>query len=177
MNELDISWSREAYENLTSEAIENARRKGINLSSLYIIEVKSEGDGNGNRDRGKNGEREKSRGRKKIIFGCRFSCETDGVFQALATLKGILRDNFGCECEIFIDAYSEVNYVMEKMRNYIRSHGGDVEVVDVKENEGIVVVSMKGACSLCPSAVATMKAGIRRSPLTVSSVGAKGGTC
>ncbi len=42
------------------------------------------------------------------------------------------------------------------VRPRLRSHGGDVEVVDLDE-EGILWVEMQGECSGCPSAEDTVK--------------------
>jgi len=53
-----------------------------------------------------------------------------------------------------------VEKVLEKIRPYIQSDGGDISLVDVHEDTGIVEVSLHGACGTCPSSTATLKMGI-----------------
>lgn len=55
-----------------------------------------------------------------------------------------------------------VEKVLEKIRPYIQSDGGDVELIEVREKEGIVRVQLHGACDGCPSAAMTLKGGIER---------------
>lgn len=45
--------------------------------------------------------------------------------------------------------------VLEKIRIGLRSEGGDIELVDVKDN--VVYVRLKGTCSTCQMAGLTMK--------------------
>lgn len=49
----------------------------------------------------------------------------------------------------------KIEGVLEKIRAGLRSEGGDIELVDVKEN--IVYVKLKGACGTCPMSTLTMK--------------------
>ena len=44
----------------------------------------------------------------------------------------------------------QIETILAKVRPYIKMHGGDVVLVGVKE--GIVTLSISGACSHCPSA-------------------------
>ncbi len=55
-----------------------------------------------------------------------------------------------------------VEKVLEKVRPYIQSDGGDISLVDVHEDTGIVEVRLHGACDSCPSATATLKGGVER---------------
>lgn len=55
-----------------------------------------------------------------------------------------------------------VEKVLAKIRPYIQSDGGDISLVEVLEAEGIVKVSLHGACSSCPSSTATLKGGVER---------------
>lgn len=55
-----------------------------------------------------------------------------------------------------------VEKVLEKIRPYIQSDGGDISLVDVHEDTGIVEVSLHGACGSCPSSTATLKGGVER---------------
>ncbi|MHC4635452.1 MAG: NifU family protein [Planctomycetota bacterium] len=47
------------------------------------------------------------------------------------------------------------------MRPNLQSHGGDIELLGVDE-DNTVRVRLKGACSGCPSAAMTLKMGIER---------------
>lgn len=48
-----------------------------------------------------------------------------------------------------------VETVLDRVRVGLKSEGGDIELVDVKDN--IVYVKLKGACGTCPMSVLTMK--------------------
>ncbi len=48
----------------------------------------------------------------------------------------------------------------DRIRPAIRMDGGDIELVDVKENK--VYVRLQGACSHCPSATMTLSMGVER---------------
>ena len=50
---------------------------------------------------------------------------------------------------------------LETVRPYLKADGGDVELVDIKEN-GIVEVRLTGACLGCPMSGMTLRAGIER---------------
>jgi len=55
----------------------------------------------------------------------------------------------------------KVNEILDKIRPSIQADGGDVELIDIKE-DNVVVVRLKGACGTCPMATLTLKAGIER---------------
>ena len=55
----------------------------------------------------------------------------------------------------------KVKSVIEAVRPSLQSHGGDVELVGIVENN-TVKVRLKGACSGCPSAQITIKQGIEQ---------------
>ena len=55
-----------------------------------------------------------------------------------------------------------VEKVLEKIRPYIQSDGGDISLVSVDEAAGIVKVKLHGACGCCPSSTATLKGGVER---------------
>ena len=55
-----------------------------------------------------------------------------------------------------------VEKVIEKVKPYIQSDGGDITLVDVHEDTGIVEVKLSGACDTCPSASMTLKGGVER---------------
>ncbi|HVP12274.1 MAG TPA: NifU family protein [Phycisphaerae bacterium] len=48
-----------------------------------------------------------------------------------------------------------------RIRPAIQQDGGDIELVDVNE-QGIVSVRLRGACSGCPGARMTLKMGVER---------------
>ena len=56
----------------------------------------------------------------------------------------------------------QVLVVLEKIRPYIQSDGGDISLVNVDESTGIVEVRLHGACGSCPSATMTLKGGVER---------------
>lgn len=47
--------------------------------------------------------------------------------------------------------------ILEKVRPILQRDGGDVELVDVNQ-DGVVLVRLKGACQGCPGATMTIKA-------------------
>lgn len=77
--------------------------------------------------------------------------------------ESFIYGNLGDKVKIFKDAHKEINFVIkEKILEYIKGHGGDIEVVDVNEVEGIIFVDLKNACSGCPHSVYTLTSGIKR---------------
>jgi len=48
-----------------------------------------------------------------------------------------------------------VEAVLEKVRGGLKSEGGDIELVDVRDT--VVYVKLKGACSTCQMSTLTMK--------------------
>ena len=54
----------------------------------------------------------------------------------------------------------KVEAVLAQIRPALQAHGGDVQLVDV--NEGVVKLSLKGACFGCPMATITLHNGIER---------------
>jgi Fe-S cluster biogenesis protein NfuA len=54
-----------------------------------------------------------------------------------------------------------VNKVLdEKIRPRLMMDGGNIDLIDVKENK--VYVKLKGACGCCPGAQMTLKMGVER---------------
>jgi Fe-S cluster biogenesis protein NfuA len=49
----------------------------------------------------------------------------------------------------------EVEKAIESIRPTLRADGGDIELVDIKED--MVMIRLKGACSGCPMAQMTLK--------------------
>ena len=52
--------------------------------------------------------------------------------------------------------------VLAQIRPALQADGGDVELVDVNADEGIVKLKLKGACAGCPMATMTLQHGIER---------------
>ena len=56
----------------------------------------------------------------------------------------------------------KVEEIIDKIRPALRADGGDVDLVKVDENEGIIYVRLTGACNTCPMASMTLKGGIEQ---------------
>jgi Fe-S cluster biogenesis protein NfuA len=54
----------------------------------------------------------------------------------------------------------QVEAVLDKIRPMLMMDGGNIELVDVKDQE--VFVHLVGACGMCPSSTMTMKMGVER---------------
>lgn len=54
---------------------------------------------------------------------------------------------------------TKVEEVIERVRPFLRRDGGDVELVEVTE-DNVVKVRLKGACGSCPMSMMTLKGGI-----------------
>lgn len=55
----------------------------------------------------------------------------------------------------------KIEAVLDKVRPAIQADGGDVELINIRE-DNVVEVRLKGACNGCPMATLTLKAGIER---------------
>lgn len=55
-----------------------------------------------------------------------------------------------------------VEFVLEKIRPFLKIDGGNVELVKIKKEDGIVEVCLTGACKDCPLRMMTLRAGIER---------------
>ena len=56
----------------------------------------------------------------------------------------------------------QVEDVIEIIRPAIQADGGDISLLEVDEESGVVTVQLHGACVSCPASTVTMKAGIER---------------
>ncbi|MCL5063349.1 MAG: NifU family protein [Nitrospiraceae bacterium] len=54
---------------------------------------------------------------------------------------------------------TKVEEVINRVRPYLRRDGGDVELVDITD-DNIVKVKLVGACGTCPMSIMTLKGGI-----------------
>jgi len=71
-------------------------------------------------------------------------------------------DKCGCsEADTDQTFEEKVKDVIENLRGALQSHGGDVELVSIDE-DNTVNVRLQGACHGCPGAAMTMKMGIER---------------
>ncbi len=50
---------------------------------------------------------------------------------------------------------------LQDVRPSLQADGGDIELVDVSE-DGVVSVTLKGACNGCPMATMTLKQGVEK---------------
>ena len=59
------------------------------------------------------------------------------------------------------DLEAEVDRVLDEIRPYIHSHGGDVNVLEITGDK-IARLQMVGSCNGCPMSMLTMRLGIER---------------
>ncbi|MCL2688492.1 MAG: NifU family protein [Chitinispirillia bacterium] len=55
----------------------------------------------------------------------------------------------------------KIKEAIDEIRPGLQSHGGDIELVGVTE-DNIVQVRLRGACAGCPGAAMTLKNGVER---------------
>ena len=55
-----------------------------------------------------------------------------------------------------------LDYVMERIRPQLQADGGDVEITEINDEEGIVYVALQGACVGCPMSSLTISQGSER---------------
>lgn len=55
-----------------------------------------------------------------------------------------------------------VSEQVQTLRRYVQADGGDIELVSVNEDTGVVSIRFQGACRGCPGAAMTLKMGIER---------------
>ena len=60
------------------------------------------------------------------------------------------------------DAAKRLELAIERIRPAMQMDGGDVHLVELKEDEGLVRVALSGACSGCHMSSMTMQLGIER---------------
>ena len=71
-------------------------------------------------------------------------------------------DKCGCsEANTDQTLEEKVKDTIENLRGALQSHGGDVELVSI-DDDNTVNVRLQGACQGCPGAAMTMKMGIER---------------
>lgn len=71
----------------------------------------------------------------------------DELIASLLVLHGLHPDDFG----------TRVRQGLTRVRPYLSSHGGNVELVEADEATGVVRLRMEGSCEACPSSTLTVK--------------------
>lgn len=56
----------------------------------------------------------------------------------------------------------QVRTVIDGIRPLLQADGGDIKLVGVDEETGVVSVQLQGACKGCPGAAMTLKMGVER---------------
>ena len=56
----------------------------------------------------------------------------------------------------------QVQGVLDQIRPLLQADGGDIKLVSVDEDTGVVAVQLQGACKGCPGAAMTLKMGVER---------------
>lgn len=56
----------------------------------------------------------------------------------------------------------QVEAALGEVRPSLQADGGDIELVGVNEETGVVQVKLKGACAGCPMAQMTLQMGVER---------------
>ena len=59
-------------------------------------------------------------------------------------------------------ARDRIEEILASIRPAIRADGGDIELVEFDEADGVVKLRMLGACYACPMSMLTLKAGIEQ---------------
>lgn len=59
-----------------------------------------------------------------------------------------------------LDLKARVTQALDKVRPYLHSHGGNVELIEISESEGLVRLRLQGSCKSCPSSTMTLKLAI-----------------
>ena len=54
----------------------------------------------------------------------------------------------------------QVEKVLDEIRPALQADGGDIELVDVNEETGVVEVKLVGACAGCPLSQLTLQMGV-----------------
>ena len=56
----------------------------------------------------------------------------------------------------------QVEAAIEAIRPALQMDGGDIVLLEVDEDDGVVTVQLVGACGTCPASVVTLQAGVER---------------
>lgn len=58
-----------------------------------------------------------------------------------------------------VDLVNKVQAVIEQVRPYLQADGGDIQFIELT-NDNIVKVELQGACGSCPYSRMTLKSGV-----------------
>jgi Fe-S cluster biogenesis protein NfuA len=61
-----------------------------------------------------------------------------------------------------MEVRDKIEEVLDAIRPALRTDGGDVELIDYDEDDGIVQLRLMGACGSCPVSMMTLRQGIER---------------
>ncbi len=61
-----------------------------------------------------------------------------------------------------MSAREKIEEVLDGIRPALHADGGDVELIDFDETEGVVQLRLVGACGSCPISMMTLRHGIER---------------
>ena len=61
-----------------------------------------------------------------------------------------------------LDLEARVVAALDSVRPYLGSHGGDVEVLGIDEDEGVLHLRMLGSCDGCPSSSVTLQQAVKQ---------------
>jgi len=56
----------------------------------------------------------------------------------------------------------KVEIIIDKVRPALQADGGGIDLVDILEDEGVVLVNLTGACNGCPMSTMTIKGYVER---------------
>jgi Fe-S cluster biogenesis protein NfuA len=59
-----------------------------------------------------------------------------------------------------VDLATRLQEALEKVRPYLESHGGNVELLGLED--GFARLSLRGACKTCPSSSVTLELAVRK---------------
>jgi Fe-S cluster biogenesis protein NfuA len=57
---------------------------------------------------------------------------------------------------------TKVEKAIEELRPHLQADGGDIELVDVDAEKGVVKVKLTGACASCPMSQMTLQLGVKQ---------------
>jgi Fe-S cluster biogenesis protein NfuA len=113
-------------------------------------------------------------GKSKIFIGVRpsdvdseiRSALQEEIMNAVESRKNEINDDLvevNTEIQFFSEPFQEVKHLLDaNVAAYAEADGGEIKIKEIDEIEGLVVLSLNGACAGCPASVLTLKAGIRR---------------
>ncbi|MFQ5480966.1 MAG: NifU family protein [Thermodesulfobacteriota bacterium] len=66
------------------------------------------------------------------------------------------------EPDVGEDVQERVLAALSEIRPFLEGDGGDIELIEIDEEDRIVRVKLTGACSSCPSSAETLKGGVEK---------------